>query len=132
MGEKEILVQIVYVGKKPTSFDNVARSGKVWNGNGDVQEVTPEQAKTLLKYPDQWALVNKDDAVVVDAPVIITSTDPADGAKTNVTEEELAIHIEKMTVPQLRAYAQEKFGKELDGKKRAEILDELEELIRTS
>ncbi len=46
-----------YVGKKPFATDNVASSRKVWNGPGDVQLVTEEQAKILTSYKDQWALV---------------------------------------------------------------------------
>ena len=45
-------VKIKYVGRKPFCIDNVARSGASWNGNGDVQEVTPAQAKILIKYAD--------------------------------------------------------------------------------
>lgn len=57
------LVGVIYVGKKPTAHDNVAGSGKVWNGNGDVQEVTELQAATLTKYRDQWAYAPTDNDV---------------------------------------------------------------------
>ena len=60
------LVPVVYVGNKPHAFDNIAHSGKSWQGKGDVQEVTDAQAKLLLKYPDQWALANEADRAAVD------------------------------------------------------------------
>lgn len=52
------LVKIVYVGKKPYATDNVAHSGKSWNGRGDVQEVTLRQASMLCRFPDQWQVVD--------------------------------------------------------------------------
>jgi hypothetical protein len=58
-GETSGLVKIVYVGRKPSAIDNVARSGKLWNGFGDVQEVTSVQANILLRYPDQWAVFDQ-------------------------------------------------------------------------
>lgn len=125
------LIPIEYVGKKPTAFDNVAQSRKVWNGAGDIQEVTEDQAKILLKYPDQWALANvEDQAAVSKPPAPIPSTDGT-GAPVSVNQEELKINMDNMSVAQLRAYALEKFGKKVGGTSRKDILDNVEELIRT-
>ena len=59
-------MKIEYIGKKPFAVDNVAKSGKTWDGPGDIQEVTDEQGKILLKYPDQFKDV---DAVAAPDPV---------------------------------------------------------------
>ena len=48
--------KIKYIGKKPTKQDNVAGTGKTWNGAGDVQEVSDLAAERLLKHPDVFAL----------------------------------------------------------------------------
>lgn len=56
MENQDQTVAVRYVGKKPTAQDNVAKSGKLWEGNGDVQWVTSKQAKILTRYADQWAL----------------------------------------------------------------------------
>lgn len=46
---------IRYVGSKQRKTDNVAGTGLVWNGNGDVQDVPDAAAAKLLQYPDVWA-----------------------------------------------------------------------------
>lgn len=48
--------KIQYVGLKPRKEDNVARTGVVWYGPGDVQEVPDAAVHALLKHPDVWAL----------------------------------------------------------------------------
>lgn len=120
------LVDVVYVGKKPQAFDNVAQSHKVWNGSGDVQAVTEQQARILIKYPDQWKLADANDTAAVNKPAVHSTSD-ADGNKVNVTESDLKKPVEKMNKNELVVYAKEKFGKDLDpalGKK--QMLDELE------
>src|SRR3990167_5786726 len=103
------LIKIIYVGRKPVSHDNVARSGKVWNENGDIQEVTDEQAKILLKYPDQWALVPAD----VDQDNDSDDNNQNDDDIIDQDNDSLKVHLEKMTKPELIQYAKEKFQKEL-------------------
>jgi hypothetical protein len=107
-------IAIKYVGRKPFTIDNVARSGKAWNGLGDVQDVTEAQAKILLMFPDQWAVANPEDTP-------ITKSDEAP-----------KIPLEKMNRNQLVAYAHLQFGKVLDPvAPRKILLDEIEELART-
>lgn len=121
------LVALKYVGRKPAAYDNIAHSGKVWNGPGDVQEVTDAQAKLLLKYPDQWALVNPADQARVDAPVSITAVDEH-GDTVTVDPEALNRPIERMSKPELVAYAKQKFGKKLDARKSTkQMIDMIEE-----
>lgn len=55
-------VRVQYVGHKPTKEDNVAGTGVVWLGHGDVQSV-PEQAwGRLARHPDIWRLAEQDSA----------------------------------------------------------------------
>lgn len=99
------MIAIVYVGKKPFAIDNVAGSGRFWNGHGDVQEVTNSQAKILLKFPDQWALQNPEaDSEAVEKEATTTFIAP-DGERVTVPESALAKPLEKMSADELRAYA---------------------------
>lgn len=128
------LVDIKYVGKKPFALDNVAGSGKLWNGSGDIQTVTIAQSKILLKYPDQWALANAEDATKVEQPATIeveTGTD--DQGQTQVEQvdtESLGKPLERMTKPELVAFAKVKFNAELDvSKGKKALIDQIEELM---
>lgn len=52
-------MQVRYLGNKARKEDNVAGSGVVWIGNGDVQEVPAEAWPKLAKHPDVWELVEQ-------------------------------------------------------------------------
>lgn len=125
------LVQVVYVGRKAFSVDNVARSGKCWNGKGDVHEVTPAQAKILTSYADQWALVNPDDAEIVQAPqpVIVTGEG---GQKVQIDPASIkGTALERMSKPELLAHALTVHKKDLDARKsKKNLIDEIEALER--
>lgn len=124
------LIKIRYVGKKPFAFDNVAGSGKCWSGAGDVQEVSAAQARSLLKYPDQWAAVDAEDAARAAAPVTVEVTDE-DGQGAHVDRAALAKPLEKMSKTELVALAQAKFGKRLDARKSTKhLIDAIEEFER--
>jgi len=121
------LIEVVYVGKKPVAFDNVARSGKSWAGEGDIQEVTDAQAKLLIKFPDQWQLVNEKDRASVETPESITGTDD-NGKAVTVDPEDLKQPIEKMSKAELTALAKDRWGKELDSKlSKKAMIDQIEE-----
>lgn len=123
-------IKIKYVGKKPFAYDNVARSGKVWAGNGDVQEVKPDEAKMLLKYPDQWALVEESDAEAVNTPET-TKVEDEQGNDVEVNHDNLRKPLENMTKTELAAYAMAKFGKKLDARKSSkDLIDAIEEFER--
>lgn len=125
------LIPVVYVGKKPQAFDNVARSGKTWNGAGDVQEVTDAQAKLLIKFPDQWQLADEADLEQVNQPQSVTGTDE-DGKTVVVDPTELQKPIEKMNKAELTAFAMNRWGKELDSKlSKKQMIDQLEEWQET-
>lgn len=50
------MVPIKYIGKKDVSHDNVAGTGTIWYGNGDVQMVPEEAAPKLLHHSGSWEL----------------------------------------------------------------------------
>lgn len=121
------LVQVVYVGNKPHAFDNIAHSGKSWQGKGDVQEVTDAQAKLLLKYPDQWALANEADRATVEAPVSIQSQDE-NGEAVTIDLDDLKKPLEKMNKAELAAMAKQSWDKELDpAMTKKAMIDQIEE-----
>ena len=121
------LVPVVYVGNKPHAFDNIAHSGKSWQGKGDVQEVTDAQAKLLLKYPDQWALANDADRAAVEAPVSIQGTDE-DGQPVSIDPDDLKKPLEKMNKTELTALAKESWDKDLDpAMTKKAMIDQIEE-----
>lgn len=47
-------MRIEYVGAKARKEDNVAGTGTVWQGTGDVQDVADEKASMLLARPEIW------------------------------------------------------------------------------
>lgn len=108
----EKLIKIEYVGNKPTSHDNVARSGKVWNGKGDIQEVTEAQAKTLLKYPDQWALVDEEDQEKADKEIFVEVPDEH-GVPVKINVDDLTGPLEKMSKIELVAFVKMKWGRDM-------------------
>lgn len=60
-------MRIEYVGNKPVKEDNVAGTGTVWLGNGDVQEVSDAAAcSKLLANPLIWRAA-EDDAQATNA-----------------------------------------------------------------
>ena len=121
------LVQVVYVGNKPHAFDNIAHSGKSWQGKGDVQEVTDAQAKLLLKYPDQWALANEADRAAVEAPVSIQSQDE-NGEAVTIDPDDLKKPLEKMNKAELSALAKQSWDKELNpAMTKKAMIDQIEE-----
>ena len=123
-------IKIVYVGKKPFAYDNVAKSGKCWAGNGDVQEVRPDEAKILLKYPDQWALVDEADTTAVNAPVT-TAVVGEDGEDVNVPHDDLKKPLENMSKSELVALAMAKWGKKLDARMSTKnLIDAIEDFER--
>lgn len=63
----------MYVGCKAKKEDNVAWSGVVWLGHGDIQDVSDEVWAKLAPYPDVWIEVPAEPAAeatggLADAP----------------------------------------------------------------
>lgn len=75
--------KVKYVGVKPVKTDNVAGTKTVWDGNGDIQEVSDAAWVKLARHPDIWERV--DDAndkpkpsladVVVNTPAPVSISD---------------------------------------------------------
>lgn len=129
--EDTVMIGIKYVGRKPFCFDRVAHSGKTWNGNGDVQDVTVAQARRLLKHPDEFALSNEADAVNLDHVVAIMTTDE-DGKDVTVEESDLKKPLERMSRAELKVYAKVTFNKDLAAtQSRKLMLDQIEEWQQT-
>lgn len=56
------MTQIRYIGCKPMKEDNVARTGTVWHGHGDVREVKdPAAVSKLLSFSTVWEEVGATD-----------------------------------------------------------------------
>lgn len=47
-------VKVEYVGSKKMKTDNVAGTGIVWYGNGDVQDVPTDAWERMAKHKDAW------------------------------------------------------------------------------
>lgn len=123
-------IALRYVGKKPAAYDNIARSGKTWNGPGDIQYVTDAQAKLLVKFADQWVLDDPKDAKLVETPTALTVQDE-DGKDVSIDPVELKKPFEKMNKNELKALAKDKWGKDLDLRKSTkDLIDQVEELER--
>ncbi len=106
------MIKLVYVGKKPTAYDNIAHSGKTWNGHGDVQEVTDIQARMLLKFPDQWQLADEEDRPAVEHIESIKEIDE-DGDQVIIDPDAFNKPLEKMSRAEMVAYAKNRWGKVL-------------------
>lgn len=109
------LVAIVYVGKKPLATDNVARSGKSWNGKGDVQHVTPAQAALLCQHPDQWQVASGRLPTDKDIEQALLAIEPSKGG-LGVASKQLA----DMNEDELVAHADRYYGITLDPKTTAD------------
>lgn len=122
------LVQVKYVGRKPSAHDNVAGSGKTWEGHGDVQEVTPLQARTLIRYADQWELVEAEQTEAVKDLRTIIVVEDEDGKQIEVDAASLTMPVERMAKYMLVALAKHTFKKDLSIKLTKKVmLDQIEE-----
>lgn len=53
------VVELAYIGNRPTKTDNVCGTGTVWIGFGDIQKVERKHIPVFLKHPDVWMLGDK-------------------------------------------------------------------------
>lgn len=119
------LVAVVYVGKKTLASDNVAHSGRQWDGRGDVQRVTPEQAAILFRYPDQWQPESKSLPRDGEIERALLSIEPPKGAVGIAGKR-----IEHMDERELCAHAKHYYGVDLDPKlSQEELLAKLNEVV---
>lgn len=80
------LIPVVYIGHKERKVDNVAGSGAVWHGHGDVQSVTPPQWGQLSKHPQVWSLAQSVTPVAAAASMSLGSVIPG-GTLASPTDE---------------------------------------------
>lgn len=121
-------VAIVYVGKKARKDDNVANTGTVWNGPGDVQRVDASVAAKLLSHVDIWARAEGETEKVPDAEVESTLTKPEEEEGEELQDTPTAFNIDDANKDQLVEYAMREFGVDLDKRKN---IDSLRDLVRT-
>ncbi len=54
-GDRMGTIRVMYVGSKPREIDNKkAKTGIVWTGHGDIQDVPDWAWPILAKHPDVW------------------------------------------------------------------------------
>jgi hypothetical protein len=124
------MAQVKYVGRKPAAVDNVANSRTVWNGYGDVQNVTDRQARILVQFADQWVLADESDSILLKKEPV-TAFINHEGERVEVPESALKKPLEHMDMDELRAYALEHFQKSFGPRmSRKRMVDEIEELQR--
>ncbi len=119
------MAKVKYVGVKEVAIDLWYGSAKNWQGAGDVQEVTEQQAKRLCSHVGEFERVEE---VVVEGD---DSKQPEQSSDPELDADALAAKpIEKMTKDELEAYARAAFGKELDKRHSRKVLvDEVQSFI---
>lgn len=121
-------VAIVYVGRKERKADNVANTGTVWMGPGDVQQVDASVAAKLLAHSDVWAKAEGETAEVPAAnpESKLTKTEDDDDEQAGTLTP---FNIDEAGKDGLVEYAMREFGIDLD--KRSKI-DTLRDQVRTA
>lgn len=61
MNASSTVVPLAYIGHKPAKTDNVAGTGVVWRGHGDVQMVPAGHLSKFLAHPSVWAIPEDSD-----------------------------------------------------------------------
>lgn len=102
-------MRVKYIGAKPRKTDNVAGTGVVWAGYGDVQDVPDDAWPKLCKFPDVWEQVD-DEADPLPGG---GGLDPVDPAPTG--------DMASMSDAELKAFAT-MHGLKVDLRKRGESL----------
>lgn len=118
------MAKIEYIGKKEQKTDNVAGTETVWNGEGDVQEISdPIAVEKLLAHPNVWRLAKGEPGR---APKKVTPkgrviTNPPSRVKEKDKEEEEeappVVNFGRLNTNALAAYAKRHFNVEVDRKK---------------
>lgn len=54
-------VNVVYLGRKPFKQDNVAGTGIVWHGHGNIQRVPVTALAKLLEHPAVWSVTGDEE-----------------------------------------------------------------------
>lgn len=101
------IIQVQYVGTKPSRDDNVADTGLVWTP-GEIHPVPELKAKKLLAHPDIWQSVGSETVV---------GNEPVETVKKKEVDIEppydLA-NLDAMNKADLAKYSHKNFGVQLD------------------
>jgi hypothetical protein len=84
------MIEIEYVGLKEVKTDNVADTGLVWRGCGDVHPVPEEAAQKLLRYPGVWRVVG-DAALTVTQEPAKSSEEPPTSVDAGQANDKAAL-----------------------------------------
>lgn len=84
--DQEPMVPVKYIGTKDVKTDNVADTGVIWLGHGDVQKVPARAWPRLKLHPEVWmdareAEQPKPDDDAPFEPTIVTKDQIPEGAK---------------------------------------------------
>lgn len=85
------MLKVRYIGRKDSKADNVAGSGVVWNGPGDVQEVSAEAWDKLAPYDTVWELA-EGDATLIDLTGIDLDGMEVDALRALAAEKGVRVH----------------------------------------
>ncbi len=86
--------RVMYVGSKPREIDNKkGKTGIVWNGHGDIQDVPTSAWPALAKHPDVWIEVPPEPG---EKPAVVTGL--SDVAPKKVPQEVDDADLVAMTV----------------------------------
>lgn len=91
-------MKVRYIGLKDLKTDNVAGTGAVWMGFGDVQEVPDEAWPKLARHPEVWQDASKK------APEKPSTSKPEHKYELLGANDE-PIVLDTMTLTQLKAFA---------------------------
>lgn len=123
------MAKIEYVGKKDQKTDNVAGTETVWNGAGDVHEVSdPIAVEKLLAHPDVWRLAagepKREPKKAKPVGRVITNS-PSRVPKKEQEQDEDAppvVNFGRLNTNALAAYAKRHFNVDVDRKQDIQVI----------
>ena len=101
------MAKIQYVGNKVIKADNVAGTGVVWDGNGDVQDVPDSAVAKLIAHSGIWKLAG-DDEKASDFPATEEAPTPTEMSEADARPP--MANLDTMDDAGLRQYAQRYFN----------------------
>jgi len=116
-------VNVEYIGRRPGHRDNYARL--VWPDTGHIQPVPATQAQKMLRrHPDVYRLADTETPETVASALEedIQNPDAKLEEEREIEAHALRDHVYHMEKPELRDFAQAKFGKRLDGRMAVEAM----------
>lgn len=94
------MIEVMYLGHKPSKLDTVAGTGIVWDGHGDVKPVPDAAASVLLRFRDVWAAAGTSDIPELPAQYgVVPESNPLDAVHDQVRQERLAREAKAVSEP---------------------------------